>query len=33
MSDDELGVVEEMATLAADTSKPAAVIYGYGFRP
>jgi len=33
MADDELGVVEEMATLAADTSKPAAVIYGYGFRP
>ncbi|MGH8872663.1 MAG: thiamine pyrophosphate-binding protein [Acidimicrobiia bacterium] len=33
MSDDDLGVIGEMAGVAASTSKPAAVIYGYGFTP
>lgn len=33
MGDDDLGVIEEMAALAAEGSKPAAVLYGYGFRP
>jgi sulfopyruvate decarboxylase TPP-binding subunit len=33
MGDDDLGVIEEMAALAAESSKPAAVLYGYGFRP
>jgi hypothetical protein len=33
MGDDDLGVIEEMATLAEDTSMPAAVVYGYGFTP
>lgn len=32
MSDDDLGVIEAMAALAEETSKPAAVVYGYGFR-
>jgi sulfopyruvate decarboxylase subunit alpha len=33
MSDDDLDVIQEMATLATDTSMPAAVVYGYGFLP
>ena len=33
MGDEDLDVIEEMATLAADTSMPAAVLYGYGFTP
>jgi sulfopyruvate decarboxylase TPP-binding subunit len=33
MSDDDLGVIGEMATVAEGTSKPAAVVYGYGFMP
>lgn len=33
MGDDDLGVIEEMAALAAESSKPAAVLYGHGFRP
>lgn len=33
MSDDDLPVIGEMAALADATSKPTAVIYGYGFRP
>lgn len=33
MSDDELGAIEEMAAVAEETSKPAAVVYGYGFTP
>lgn len=32
MGDQDLGALEEMASLAESTSKPAAVIYGYGFR-
>lgn len=32
MGDDDLGVIEEMATAAAESSRPAAVLYGYGFR-
>jgi sulfopyruvate decarboxylase subunit alpha len=32
MGDDDLGVIEEMATAAAESSSPAAVLYGYGFR-
>jgi sulfopyruvate decarboxylase subunit alpha len=31
MSDDDLGVIGEMATVAEETSLPAAVVYGYGF--
>jgi sulfopyruvate decarboxylase subunit alpha len=33
MSDEDLGVVGEMAALAEETSLPAAVVYGYGFTP
>jgi len=33
MSDDDLGVIGEMAAVAEGTSKPAAVVYGYGFTP
>lgn len=33
MSDDDLYVIGEMSALAAETSRPAAVLYGYGFRP
>lgn len=33
MSDTDLGVIEEMATMTAEMSRPAAVLYGYGFRP
>lgn len=33
MSDEDLGVVEEMASTAAATSKPAAVLSGYPYRP
>ncbi len=33
MGDDDLGAIGEMASLAESTSKPAAVVYGYGFRP
>jgi sulfopyruvate decarboxylase subunit alpha len=33
MGDADLGVIEEMAALAAANSRPAAVLYGYGFRP
>lgn len=33
MSDDDLAVIGEMAATAAATSKPAAVVYGYGFTP
>ncbi len=32
MSDDDLGVIEEMAATAAATSRPAAVLCGYPFR-
>jgi hypothetical protein len=32
MGDDDLGVIEEMATAAVESSSPAAVLYGYGFR-
>jgi sulfopyruvate decarboxylase subunit alpha len=31
MTDDDLGVIGEMAAVAVETSKPAAVVYGYGF--
>lgn len=31
MTDDDLGVIGEMAALAEDTSHPTAVVYGYGF--
>jgi sulfopyruvate decarboxylase subunit alpha len=33
MSDDDLGVLGEMAQVAETTSMPAAVLFGYGFRP
>jgi len=33
MDDDDLEVIGEMTALAVSTSKPAAVVYGYGFRP
>jgi sulfopyruvate decarboxylase subunit alpha len=33
MSDDDLGVIGEMASVAEDASSPAAVVYGYGFTP
>lgn len=33
MSDDDLDVIGEMAAVATATSKPAAVVYGYGFTP
>jgi sulfopyruvate decarboxylase TPP-binding subunit len=33
MRDDDLGVIEEMAMLAAGSSKPAAVVYGHPFSP
>jgi sulfopyruvate decarboxylase subunit alpha len=33
MGDDDLDVIEEMATVAVASSKPAAVVYGHGFRP
>jgi len=33
MGDDDLDVIEEMATLAVESSQPTAVVYGYGFRP
>lgn len=33
MDDDDLGVLGEMAEAAAASSTPAAVVYGYGFRP
>jgi len=33
MSDDDLAVIEEMARAAREASKPAAVVYGYGFTP
>jgi hypothetical protein len=33
MSNDDLGVIGEMAAVAAETSKPAAVVYGFGFTP
>jgi len=33
MTDDDIGVIAEMAAVAERTSRPAAVIYGYGFRP
>lgn len=33
MGDDDLDVIEEMATLAVESSKPTAVVYGYGFGP
>jgi sulfopyruvate decarboxylase subunit alpha len=33
MSDDDLGVIGEMAGVAEQTSLPAAVVYGYGFSP
>jgi hypothetical protein len=33
MGDDALHVIEEMATLAVETSKPTAVVFGYGFGP
>jgi len=33
MDDDDLEVIVEMTALAVSTSKPAAVVYGYGFRP
>jgi sulfopyruvate decarboxylase subunit alpha len=33
MSDGDLGVLAEMAVVASSTSKPAAVVFGYGFRP
>jgi hypothetical protein len=33
MGDADLGVIGEMAAVAASTSKPAAVLYGYGFTP
>jgi sulfopyruvate decarboxylase TPP-binding subunit len=31
MSDDDLGVIGEMAATAEETSLPVAVVYGYGF--
>jgi sulfopyruvate decarboxylase subunit alpha len=31
MSDEDLGVIGEMAAVAEGTSKPAVVVYGYGF--
>jgi sulfopyruvate decarboxylase subunit alpha len=33
MTDDDLGVIGEMAKMAEDTSLPTAVVYGYGFTP
>ena len=33
MSDEDLAVIGEMAGVAAGTSKPAAVVYGYAFTP
>jgi sulfopyruvate decarboxylase TPP-binding subunit len=33
MGDEDLGVFPEMAAMAAETSRPAAVVYGFGFRP
>jgi sulfopyruvate decarboxylase TPP-binding subunit len=33
MGDDDLDVIEEMAALAMESSKPTAVVYGYGFGP
>jgi sulfopyruvate decarboxylase TPP-binding subunit len=33
ISDDDLGVIGEMASLAEQTSLPSAVVYGYGFTP
>jgi sulfopyruvate decarboxylase TPP-binding subunit len=33
MSDDDLGVLAEMDEVASSTSMPAAVVFGYGFRP
>lgn len=33
MNNDDLGVIEEMAMLAAGSSKPAAVVYGHPFSP
>lgn len=33
MSDEDLDVISEMAAKAVSTSKPAAVLYGYPFRP
>ena len=32
MSDEDLGVIGEMAAKAEESSQPAAVLYGYGFR-
>lgn len=33
MGDEDLDVIEEMAARAVETSKPTAVVYGYGFGP
>jgi len=33
MSDDDIGAIGEMARTADTTSRPAAVLYGYPFRP
>jgi hypothetical protein len=33
MGDDDLDVIEEMSAAAETISKPAAVVYGYGFTP
>ena len=33
MSDEDLDVIAEMAQVAETSSKPAAVVYGYGFTP
>ena len=33
MNNDDIGVIEEMAMLAAGSSKPAAVVYGHPFSP
>jgi sulfopyruvate decarboxylase subunit alpha len=33
MTEDDLGVIGEMAAAAEETSLPAAVVYGYGFTP
>jgi len=33
LTDDDLGLIGEMATMAVATSRPAAVVYGYGFTP
>jgi len=33
MSEEDLGMIGEMAAVAAGTSKPAAVVYGYAFTP